>query len=61
MTPKLASAMVRAMPHLWFQWVIAMPGLGPWLLSRGRQRLASWLLQLIRSKTRCLSLLSCVP
>lgn len=45
MTPKLAGAMMRAMPYLWFQWVIAMPGLGPWLLSRGRQRLAYWLLR----------------
>lgn len=45
MTPKLAGAMMRAMPHLWFQWVIATPGLGPRLLSRGRQRLAYWLLR----------------
>lgn len=45
MTPKLAVAMMRAMPHLWFQWVIATPGLGPRLLSRGRQRLAYWLLR----------------
>jgi pimeloyl-ACP methyl ester carboxylesterase len=45
MTPKLVGAMMRAMPHLWFQWVIATPGLGPRLLSRGRQRLAHWLLR----------------
>lgn len=45
MTPKLAGAMMRAMPHLWFQWVIATPGLGPRLLSRGRQRLSYWLLR----------------
>lgn len=45
MTPTLAGAMMRAMPHLWFQWVIATPGLGPRLLSRGRQRLAYWLLR----------------
>lgn len=45
MTPKLAGAMMRAMPHLWFQWVIATPGLGPRLLSQGRQRLAYWLLR----------------
>ena len=45
MTPKLAGAMMRAMPHLWFQWAIATPGLGPRLLSRGRQRLAHWLLR----------------
>ena len=32
---------VRALPafrHLWFQYVIAAPGLGPWLLRSGRQR-----------------------
>ncbi|WP_052274289.1 alpha/beta fold hydrolase [Arthrobacter sp. L77] len=45
MTPKLAGALMRTMPHLWFQWVIATPGLGPRLLSRGRQRLAYWLLR----------------
>lgn len=45
MTPKLAGAMMRAMPHLWFQWVIATPGLGPRMLSGGRQRLAHWLLR----------------
>ena len=45
MTPKLAGAMMRAMPHLWFQWVIATPGVGPRLLSGGRQRLAHWLLR----------------
>lgn len=45
MTPALWRGMVKAMPHLWFQWVIATPGLGPRLLSRGRQRLARWLLR----------------
>jgi pimeloyl-ACP methyl ester carboxylesterase len=33
---------VRALPafrHLWFQYVNATPGLGPWLLRSGRQRL----------------------
>ena len=45
MTPKLAAAMMRAMPHLWFQWAIATPGIGPRLLSRGRQRLAYWMLR----------------
>ncbi|MDQ7880218.1 alpha/beta fold hydrolase [Microbacterium sp. QXD-8] len=44
MTPALMVGMMRAMPHLWFQWVIATPGLGPRLLSRGRQRLARWLI-----------------
>jgi pimeloyl-ACP methyl ester carboxylesterase len=45
MTPKLAAGMVRAMKKLWFQWVIATPGVGPRLLSGGRQRLAHWLLR----------------
>jgi len=45
MNPRLLSAMLRAMPHLWFQWVIATPWLGPRMLSRGRQRLAYWLLR----------------
>lgn len=45
MTPTLLGAMMRAMPQLWFQWVIATPVLGPRLLSRGRQRLAHWLLR----------------
>lgn len=33
---------IRALPafrHLWFQYVVATPGVGPRLLSRGRQRL----------------------
>jgi len=45
MTPTLVAGMVKALPHLWFQWVIATPVLGPWLLSYGRQRLAHWLLR----------------
>lgn len=45
MNRALAAGMLRAMPHLWFQWVIATPGIGPRLLSRGRQRLAHWLLR----------------
>ncbi|SFS17352.1 Pimeloyl-ACP methyl ester carboxylesterase [Microbacterium sp. cf046] len=45
MTPALMAGMMKAMPHLWFQWAIATPGLGPALLSRGRQRLARWLLR----------------
>ncbi|WP_308491497.1 alpha/beta fold hydrolase [Microbacterium terrisoli] len=45
MTPRLAGALMAAMPHLWFQWVIATPGFGPWLLSHGRQRFAHWLLE----------------
>ena len=45
MNRALMAGMMKAMPHLWFQWVIATPGLGPMLLSRGRQRLAHWLLR----------------
>lgn len=45
MTPALWAGMMKAMPHLWFQWVIATPGVGPRLLSGGRQRLARWLLR----------------
>jgi len=45
MTPALLVAMGKALPHLWFQWAIATPVLGPRLLSRGRQRLARWLLR----------------
>ena len=43
MNRALALGMMKAMPHLWFQWVIATPGIGPALLSGGRQRLARWL------------------
>nr|BFF12323.1 hypothetical protein GCM10025699_36260 [Microbacterium flavescens] len=35
MSRALAAGLMRAMPHLWFQWVIATPGLGPMALSRG--------------------------
>ncbi|HEX5857308.1 MAG TPA: alpha/beta fold hydrolase, partial [Microbacterium sp.] len=45
MNRAIAVGMMKAMPHLWFQWVIATPGVGPLLLSRGRQRLAHWLLR----------------
>ncbi|WP_214466394.1 alpha/beta fold hydrolase [Microbacterium flavescens] len=45
MSRALAAGLMRAMPHLWFQWVIATPGLGPMALSRGRQRFAHWLLR----------------
>ncbi|GAA3213259.1 alpha/beta fold hydrolase [Microbacterium terregens] len=45
MSPALMRGLMKAMPHLWFQWVIATPGLGPALLSKGRQRLARWLLR----------------
>jgi pimeloyl-ACP methyl ester carboxylesterase len=50
MTPALAGALVRAVPHLWFQWVIATPVLGPRLLSHGRQRLARWILSAFETK-----------
>jgi len=45
MTRATMSGLLKAMPHLWFQWAIATPGLGPRLLSGGRQRLARWLLR----------------
>jgi pimeloyl-ACP methyl ester carboxylesterase len=45
MSPALLAGLLKAMPHLWFQFVIATPGLGPRLLSGGRQRLAHWLLR----------------
>ena len=45
MTRTLAWAMVKAMRHLWFQLVVATPGLGPRLLSRGAQRLPTWILR----------------
>lgn len=51
MTRALTLGMAKAMPHLWFQWVIATPGLGPRLLSRGRQRLAHWLLRGFEHRT----------
>lgn len=40
----LAAGLMKALPHLWFQWAVATPGLGPALLSRGRQRLAHYIL-----------------
>jgi len=36
--------LLAAFPHLWFQPVLAMPGLGPRLLRGGQQRLARYLL-----------------
>jgi pimeloyl-ACP methyl ester carboxylesterase len=45
MNRALMVGLVKAMPHLWFQWVIATPWLGQAMLSRGRQRLAHWLLR----------------
>ena len=40
----LALGLMKALPHLWFQWAVAAPGLGPALLARGRQRLAHHIL-----------------
>jgi hypothetical protein len=37
--------MVKAMRHLWFQYALAAPGLGPRLLAGGQQRLATWILR----------------
>jgi pimeloyl-ACP methyl ester carboxylesterase len=37
--------MIPLLPGLWFQAAIAAPGLGPRLLSRGRQRLGRYLLE----------------
>ncbi|WP_194410958.1 alpha/beta fold hydrolase [Microbacterium cremeum] len=45
MSRALMIGLLKAMPHLWFQWAIATPALGPALLSGGRQRLAHWLLR----------------
>ena len=50
MTPTLAGALMRALPHLWFQWAVATPVLGPRLLSRGRQRLPRWILRGFETK-----------
>jgi len=36
-------SMLGSMKYLWFQYALAMPGLGARLLSRGRQRLPRWL------------------
>ncbi|MBK6764176.1 MAG: alpha/beta hydrolase [Micrococcales bacterium] len=40
---RMHPAMARSMPHLWFQYALATPGLGARLLSGGRQRLPHWL------------------
>ena len=50
MSRVLMAGMLKAMPHLWFQYVVATPGLGPALLSRGRQRLAHWLLRAFETR-----------
>lgn len=41
---KFDPRLMTALPRLWFQYAIAAPVLGPSLLSKGRQRLASYLL-----------------
>ena len=43
----------KALPafwHLWFQYVVATPGLGPWLLRSGRQRLLRRIIMGLSSK-----------
>ncbi|WP_421741320.1 alpha/beta fold hydrolase [Cellulomonas sp.] len=45
MHPKMLTVAWR----LWFQWVIATPGLGPWALRSGRQRLVRYLLRDFRT------------
>jgi pimeloyl-ACP methyl ester carboxylesterase len=50
MNRALALGLMKALPHLWFQWVVAMPGLGPALLSRGRQRLAHYILDAFKTR-----------
>jgi pimeloyl-ACP methyl ester carboxylesterase len=44
-TGELLRAFGRAMGSLWFQYVLAMPGIGPRALSSGAQRLPRWLLR----------------
>jgi pimeloyl-ACP methyl ester carboxylesterase len=41
---KFDPRLMTALPRLWFQYAIATPVLGPSLLGKGRQRLASYLL-----------------
>lgn len=50
MNRALALGLMKALPHLWFQWVVAMPGLGPALLSRGRQRLAHYIFDAFKTR-----------
>lgn len=40
---KFSPHLLPAMKHLWFQQALAMPGLGPRLLSDGQQRLPRYL------------------
>jgi pimeloyl-ACP methyl ester carboxylesterase len=41
---KFNPRLLTALPRLWFQWAIAAPLVGPFLLSRGQQTLARYLL-----------------
>lgn len=40
---RMTPSMLGVTRHLWFQYALAVPGLGARLLSRGRQRLPRWL------------------
>ncbi|ERG63659.1 hypothetical protein L332_04215 [Agrococcus pavilionensis RW1] len=40
---KLSPALLRSVRHLWFQYALAVPGLGERLLGGGEQRLPHWL------------------
>jgi pimeloyl-ACP methyl ester carboxylesterase len=40
---KVTPSMLGSVRYLWFQYALAVPGLGPRLLSGGRQRLPRWL------------------
>lgn len=40
---RMTASMLGSMKYLWFQYALAIPGLGPRLLSRGHQRLPRWL------------------
>lgn len=42
---RMHPSMVGSMPYLWFQYALAMPGLGGRLLAGGRQRLPRWILR----------------
>jgi pimeloyl-ACP methyl ester carboxylesterase len=45
MNPAILWGLVKAMKDLWFQFVVAMPWLGPRLLAGGKQRLATYILR----------------
>lgn len=41
---RFSPRLMTSLPRLWFQWAIATPVVGPFLLSKGRQSLARYLL-----------------